>query len=289
MTGAFLALVVLAACQKSNDSPTPTPAAKKPGDPDVSTAGSEPRHELRYHLAKGSTRKIQFSMDLDLEAGPLSGPMPTMVSTGEIVVEDVTPDGNARIKMTIHDLQIRDRPGSKISADVMRPMLGGLDGFAISAKLSPLGAMSDAKVDVKNLPPQLAQQVDSMRQNLEQLAVPLPSEPVGDGASWAVDKTLAQNGMTLTTHTKVTLVKSDGDKLSFKTETKLSGADQKLEQAGMVVDIRNIGGGGGGDGSIDLSSLVVGGTFTSGFHADMVAGDQPLKTDMKMKVTMTPQ
>src|ERR1700712_565519 len=86
-------------------------------------AGAEPRKQLRYHVAKGSTKSVEFAMDIDMNAGPIKGAMPRMIMIGDLAVSDVTDKGDMAFAMTIHGVDLQDRPGSSLPADTMRAQM----------------------------------------------------------------------------------------------------------------------------------------------------------------------
>src|SRR5205823_9030575 len=96
--------------------------------------------------------------------------------------------------------------------------------------------------------------------------------------------------ITLKIETEITLESSAGDKLTFHSKAKISAADQKMtDPSGGAVEMKNIAGTGTGAGKIDLGTFTIEGTFTSGFHSDVIASGQTLETEVEMKVAMTPQ
>jgi hypothetical protein len=102
----------------------------------------------------------------------------------------------------------------------------------------------------------------------------LPVVPVGVGASWSSKKTVVQNGVSVTTVTTTKLTAITGDTFEFTSDTTLSAPNQQVTQQGITMDIRDVGGGGTGKGTVDLTTLGIRGTITSEFRGVVEAAGQ---------------
>ena len=300
-TYAAVAILALSfGCQRKDDTGTPvaTPSGSAAAEPAVKTtqvgitvldAGVEPRRPLRYHLAKGATKSLQLSIDIDMDfPGQFSGPLPTMRMIGDLAFGDTQPDGSTAMTMTMHDIHLADRPGAPPAAELLQKRLGGLEGFVLRGDLSPLGAMTNVTTEAKNVPPDLRGQLDQMTSNLQQIALPLPPEPLGVGARWDLEKQAQQAGMRLTTITHFTVVKLDGDVVTFHTAVEVKAPKQSIQQDGFTIDVEALTGGGSGDGTVDLATFALSGTSSNGFHAEMSAAGQKTSMGTTMTMSMAP-
>nr|HEX4317005.1 hypothetical protein [Kofleriaceae bacterium] len=298
-TYAIVAIALIgASCQRHDDSGTSVAggSATAAGELAIKTqsglamknTGVEPRRELRYHVAKGVARSLQLAIDIDMDIpGQFSGPLPTMRMIGDLAFGDAKPDGSVPMTMTVHDIHLADRPGSPPQAALIQKRLGVLEGFVLHGDLSPLGAMANVTTDTKNVPPDLRAQLDAMTQNLQQIALPLPAEAVGVGATWDLSKSTEQGSMKLTTVTHFTVTKLDGDVVGFHTAVEVSAPKQTLDGSTQV-ELDSVTGGGSGDGTVDLGTFSITGASTNGFRAEVSAMGQHTSMGTKMSMTMSP-
>ena len=282
-----LVAAVTLGCGKSSDkAPPPSPA----DGVQVLNPGASPREPLRYTLRKGTRSAVELALDVDINAGGQGGPLPTLAMTTDIEILDVAPDGTATLQTTIRDVVARERAGSPISADTMTTQTQVMRGLVMTGKLAPNGKLVDMKVDLggRALPPGLASQLDTLSKSFEQVAMPLPTAPVGTGAIWMHTKELDQGGMKITTATTVTLVGRTADTFQFTSTTVVTGKDQSVTQAGTTVDVKHLQGSGSGKGTVDLGKVTLTGDLTAEFTADMSSQGQTASMGMKMTTRMTP-
>src|SRR5262249_41638874 len=79
-------------------------------------------------LTKGGKVTSQLECDADVKSSELGGSMPTQVVTLETVVDDVLADGAAKLRITVVDAGIRERPGAEAVGDVMRAQAAAMRG-----------------------------------------------------------------------------------------------------------------------------------------------------------------
>ena len=279
-------MLALAACS-SREAPAPPPP--DPGAVHVERVGVDP-HPLRYALAKGTKTPFQLEMDAELHAGAMGGVVPTFVISLELSVDDVRPDGSMNVRTTIVDATVRDRPGAQVPATSLALPLSQLKGIAIVGTLSPTGKLSGARIDSGDKPPpaDVADQLKSLTNSIEQIAMPLPVEPVGCGARWTSERDLDFESMTMTSKSTVDLIVASDHALGFQATTELSGPDQQVQRGGLAIDVTNVHGTGSGLGTLDLSTLAMMARFDASYHSDMTAAGEKTPMDMKMSVRMTP-
>jgi len=283
-----LAIVCAAACGNSKEGPSPGPP---PGDGvQLITAGSEPRRVLRYHVAKGTTSAVELALDVDIDAAGQGGPLPTLVMTSELVADEVLPDGSMKMHTSIGEVSARERPGSPVTAEQMAEQTRMMSGLVIRGTLSPDGSLREMKVDTggRVLPPGITAQLETLSKSFEQVAMPLPTVPIGPGASWIHKRHVTQNGMTMLTATTFSLSSIEGDVLTFQSATAVSGKDQTVTQAGESIDMKNVTGTGAGKGTVDLSRMTMTGELSAELAADMSAEGETTHMVMKMVTRIAP-
>ena len=252
-----VALIALVACKQPDAASSPPPPPPKSAV-EVVAPGSEPRTQLRYQLRKGATSDVVFALDMDMTAGTRDVKMPTLELAVTIRVEDVLADGTAALRFTYNAVEAKDRDGATVPARVLSEQAAALTGAAVTGKLSPTGAFSEvALVATPKLAGALGDQVKQLTQSVEQVAMPLPAQPVGIGAVWKAKKIINQNGMTLVTTTTVSLTSRDGSKLGFTTKASVEGANQTVMQNGVETNVSGLAGSGDGQGTLDLATLAL--------------------------------
>lgn len=283
-------VIALAAAIGACGGDRPPPPVVSPGAVQVLSPGTGPRQLLRYHVTKGARQRLELSLDVDLDAGGQGGPLPGLVVTNELAIDDVLPDGAARVRTTITDVAARDREGSPISADAMATQTQLMRGLVFTGTLSPEGVLRDVAADTqgRQLPPALANQLDTLAKSFEQVAMPLPATPVGAGATWLHTRAVDQGGMKMSTATTIALVSLDGDTLGFTSTTLVTGKDQAITQQGTTIALSNIKGTGSGAGTVDLARMVMTGELSADFAADMTSDGQTARMGMKMVTRIRP-
>ena len=284
---AICAAMISVAC--GNKSSEPPPPAKSEDGFELVTAGAEPRALLRYRPVVGAASAMAMSMDFDLDTGGVETKMPTLTLDLELAVVAVAPDGSATVRTTIKRASARDRVmGAAVSAATMNQTLALVDNIKITSTLSTRGHQTGSKLEnpQQGIAPELMQQITTMTQGLEQLAMPMPEPAVGIGAKWKSTKGLAQNGVDMTSTTTIEITAIEGDKVSFASTTTLTGPDQTLKEGPRAVTIKKVGGNGGGRGTVDLARLALSGDLRAEFNSEATSNGKtaPLRFVMAMQV-----
>lgn len=267
MRRAYLTLVGLIACHDKAAPPPPPPPPPQDGVVLIQP-GVPPRQTLRYQLTRGATIKSRMVCDVDVKSSELGAPMPSQVLELETVVEDVLASGDARLRITVIDAGIRDRPGAT-STDVVRAQTAALRSVVITETLAPDGKISDARVDAGASPDPLHRELDSLLQNLARVATRLPAEPVGVGATWRERRTLPEGGIRAVSEITYTLTSHAGTTIGFTTAAQASGPPQTVEQDGEKVEVTDTRGHAEASGSLDLSRYALELTTSSAFATTM--------------------
>jgi hypothetical protein len=294
MRCSILALVALIACQeKKSDPPPPSP----PHDGvTLIQPGAAPLHLLRYHLRKGTRTRSELVFDLDLKNDGQGSPMPTLVVALETVVDDVLADGTAKLLITVVETSVRERPGTEATSSLERDEAAAMQGVVIAQTLATDGKISGARVQ---LPAALSDkphvQLDRLSQGLEHMAMRLPLEPVGIGATWRTREGLPEGGIRAISETTYTLTSLTGDTLAYTGAGRAMAAPQTLEQDGLKVEVTSARGHAEAMGTIDLSRYVLDVTSTTMFTTAMnviapegTPGAGPSTIDVTVAIRMTP-
>jgi hypothetical protein len=286
---AVIAIAFLAAvsCEKSSPESAPLPVPVPTNDGvTVLSVGQGDLRLLRYRLTKGTQTTLDLEMDVDLETGARPGKMPTLALVTRIEVADVAPSGDATLRTRVIDAKMIDRAGATIPASAVAPLVETLKQIVHTGTLSPDGTMTMTKVDTGPASAQVAQQMSKMAMTLEQVAIRLPAVPVGVGSKWTSRKQTIENGVSMTSVTTMQIVSMDGDRIGYTSQTTLSAPDQTVDQDGMKIEMKDVGGGGSGKGTFDLSKVTVTGETTSEFRGTASLAGQTSKMQMTMTLRL---
>jgi hypothetical protein len=274
---------VLASCR---DRDAPVPAATPP-DLAIVSRGAEPRTLLRYRPQVGAERRLEVTIDMELDAGGMGGPLPSLVMTLVVNVDALLPNGQAKLHATIEGVTARDQEASKVSAASLTSFLEPMKGITFDAVLAPDGRVTATTLDAKGtqLPSKVQIPLGSLVDSFAQTLMPLPDVPVGAGAVWRSSRPLTRNGIELTAVNSISLTSVTGTTFSYTLDSSLHGADQTASDSGSGsarVDVKGITGHGAGKGTVDLTTLAVTSELFAQLQAEMTSpGDvEPTKMEM---------
>jgi hypothetical protein len=258
----LLVAVVLAAC-KTNEAPPPP----KPTDVVVVAQGAAPQHVVRYAVPKGTKNAVELTTDWKVTAGEMATILPTIVTTFEIACDDVAPDGTMKLHAKVLDASAHERADSQVNPAAIASELEPLKGTTLAMTLAPDGRAAQATVEpgAKPLSPQVTEQLNALAASLSQLAMSLPSSPIGVGAKWRTSRTITQGGLALTTVTTVDVTSLDASTIGFSLASEIHGADQTVTQNGLSVEMKDVSGTASGKGTIELTK----GITTGELHFDL--------------------
>jgi hypothetical protein len=252
--------LLVAACGKSEKPPPPPPPPAE--GLELVDPGLPPLAVLHYQLAKGTRTAIEMSLDAELTASWGNRRMPTLVIDTDVIAEDVLPDGSFRVRTAVT---------SVTATEQMSEPMQILVGTSLIGTLTPSGVLGNVVSDLggKVVPPSLDQQLATLRTSFEQLAMPLPAQPIGLGALWRFNKAIDQGGMKMTSATTIKVTAITGTTMTFALSSEVTGPDQSVTQAGTTIKIKNIAGKARGTGTLDLATMTIVGELTAELHSDM--------------------
>lgn len=280
---------LLAACG-SDDKPKPPPP---PSDGIVVvTAGAAPQRALRYRLAANADTRLELAVDVDLKTPDLDVAVPTLVMGLDLAVTAIDADGTARVRLTVADAGARARGAEANPAlAVMDRQAKHLTGAVVTLALAPTGEVRDtalAETD-RDLSKPMADQMQTLLQTSEQLAMRLPDEPVGVGAVWTHRRTMKLAQLSLVSVTRVEVTAIDGDRITFRSTTELTGTDQLLVQDGATLPATDIRGTGSQHGTFDLASATLTGEANATLGFQIAPDGTPRRTQLDMVTRFAPR
>jgi len=232
--------------------------------------GVAPRQALRYHLTRGTQTTSELVYGFGIKNDGQGEPMPELVIELDTTVDDVLADGTAKLRITIGRTSVRDRPGSDAASDLMRGEAAAMQGVVITEALAPDGKVSDAHVQIAAGHADTPHaQLDNLCQSLKGIAMRLPHEPVGMGATWRERRVLPEGGIQAVVETTYTLASISGDTVAYTSAGALTGKPQTIEQDGLTAEVTDARGHSEAKGQVDLSRFALELSSTTAFMTTM--------------------
>jgi hypothetical protein len=248
--------LALAACggDDANDGTALAECVPGPTELTVTDAGREPRELMRFSPAVGDTAELdlEMSVETDVTVNGNSAPTqagPPMVMGIAFTVDDVTEDS---IELSF----VYDRAEADSDEPALLDMLDSLTGISGTLSTDRSGAFLDGQISTDGLGPEAESLVEQTEQQLADLTVPLPPEPVGAGGRWEVSSSFASGGVAYCNQTTYTLVDFDGDSYELDVETAQTVQPTTIEEHGISIEILRGSASGTGRSSGSLTSPV---------------------------------
>ena len=179
--------------------------------------GAEPREEVRFAYAEGDLTTATISTVTEILASEVDGEdagqadVPPIAIDIDVEVEVLTvDDSGAELRVASTGARVGDQQGPSelddATHDQLEDELDDLTEFEVTYRIDDRGRASDVALDL-DVPG-----LEGLGDQLDDLAAPLPTEPVGEGATWSVTQaTDAGVGPTINQTTVYELVSRDGD------------------------------------------------------------------------------
>lgn len=256
-------LLAAAACQR-RESPKPPPAGLTLT---VLDDGREPRRALRYPDDPPATQKMSLTLRVGMKMEVPGSPVPPVTLPGLRLLIDLEGRGKAGLShfdftVTDADLVSADAAPPSIVAE-LRKGLPSLVGASGSVVVDPRGMTRELTMGLpSDLGQELEQYMNSARLAIGQMPVPMPDEPIGVGAKWEVQETVAQDGVSVRQKTYYELLALETTRALIRTQTVQSAERQRAALPGLpdgvTAEVLSLHGSGAGETEIDLRRLVPG-------------------------------
>ncbi len=231
------------------------------------SAGAEPRRELRYRLAAGSTHlmalTMRMSVGVEVEGRampPSRVPAMRMLFECKVIEAD---DQQARFDFAMPSTpELFDTEGiAPTMIEAMRKNLAQLATLRGHVAMTNRGVVRDSHIEIgPTLEPGATQMLQSMQQSMEQTAVPLPPDPVGVGAQWRMLQRVGVSGTTVYQVATFTLTAIEGQVATMSVALEQLAPRQKMalpeKAAGASAELASMEGHGEGRMTVDLRSPV---------------------------------
>ncbi|HWL61524.1 MAG TPA: hypothetical protein VNQ32_01885 [Steroidobacteraceae bacterium] len=212
---------------------------------------------LRYRFQSGrsETAKMDTTMQLTMVASGMQVPMgaSTPISIQiQLRTAEVGADGSAKMRFEVISAEAG---GDSATAAQLNPTLASMKGLSGSYSLDTRGQVSGSQMGAPRAAAGIAPTAEDLQEQMQQLALPLPAEPVGIGARWRAIQQTSANGLEVTQTTEYTLRSRNAD----EAEVEVKIIDVSLpDLSGMVpgAEVSSATMTGGGTMKIGLGSLV---------------------------------
>ncbi|MCE9620592.1 MAG: hypothetical protein K8R92_11895 [Planctomycetes bacterium] len=215
----------------------------KPSSPIITLldAGQAPRSVLRFSVVKDASPAMFMTMQMSIQNGTMKMQgMPAMTVVYKLHIAEVQPNGDFACDFVITDVRVADAPGlpPSVSASV-RDSMKSIIGMTMNSTMTNRGLLKNME---RRMPPDAnamaKNQVESVRDSMNQFVTPLPEEAVGVGGKWKVQSEISVNGMNMTQESTMTLEKIEGDLLNLQVELKQTAPPQDMDIPGMPPDAK---------------------------------------------------
>ncbi|HRP62656.1 MAG TPA: DUF6263 family protein [Phycisphaerales bacterium] len=230
-----------AAPARPDGKPAPAPPAAAKPAPVVRLldAGAEPRRELRLSPKAGAKQVVEMSQRMSMEqaVGGFSMPatnMPETIITIEYEVESVA-DGVITYNAEVTGAEVKESQG--VQPQVLQAMKRSYEsaiGTKFRTTMNNRGIISSLEMQsAGRQDPLQGQQMESLREAMRNMMMPLPSEAIGVGGSWQVYTVNDLNGFTVETTTVLKVVSLDGDNVELEVAVSMDADEQNMNAPGM--------------------------------------------------------
>ena len=192
---------------------------------ELTSVGEEPRKDLRYTPEVGQKETVRMRMLMAMEmsiGGQGAGRMalPAMVLDMDMEVLEVA-EGEILYSAAVTQAAVdRDDASADFPPEVLADIEAGLAplvGMSGSARVTDRGEAVEADFQLPpDAPAELAQQVSSFSDSAENMAAPVPAEPVGVGATWSTYSKLDSNGFKIVQRADYVLADLGEDQITLE-------------------------------------------------------------------------
>lgn len=264
-------------------------------------SGTEPRQQLRFDFVKGQKQTVQVKtkMNMSMKIGefPLpSQPLPSQVMTMDLAINKVSEAGTATIDFQVTSSGLTDTDDiPDFQLRQMEKLLGGMEGLKGTSIIDKKGYTESVDFQIaEGTDKQVAQQIESLKSSLQQMANPFPDEAVGPGARWEVRMPFEQNGIKIVQVTSYLLKSYADGKGNLEVKVKQMADEQNIHPPGAPPgsDIKLTEFDGSGSGQINFSVKKAGplkSTISSktALKTEAAFGDQVQKMSIEVSLDIS--
>lgn len=193
--------------------------------------GQGKKQVLRYSPRSGARQAVEVVMDFTGRQDTEEATAPTIVLTCDARTGAVDKDGATDYTLTVTRADVRPAAGAEHPRPGLMPAIAGLAGLTIAGKRGANGTAGEVTLRLEHPLDSSDDALSLIHETLPVLPV-LPTQPIGVGAKWqsTTAARLAEK-LDLTQVTDYEVVAHDGASWTIRGTTKVSGKDQKVDNA----------------------------------------------------------
>lgn len=270
----------------------------------IEDAGSGTKKALRYRYQVGYTAIARMDMKMSMKMQIGSGPeeaveMPTIGMKKKIHAQEVLSNGNLKYEFAIDAIDVgKDVALPESAINQLHGVFQGLVGTKGQVEVTSRGIMQKAEFQMPdNAHPLVTQMIDSLQQQIHQMSVPFPEEPVGVGARWTVTTQDEMGGISSTNIYHYTLEQMENDVVTMKLSAKQKAEPQNIKNPalphGTTVKLTKLQSSESGHVVINLAQLVpqgeISATSTMNMHIQSGTQEQDMTQSMSIAIKLHPE
>lgn len=270
------------------------------------TAGTGPKQKLRYRFRAPETHRVAvtIAMSVGVSTKERSVPvqkMPDMQMDLTLQHRAVSPAGVLQYSFKLTRAALVGDGGGAMKqrfAKVLGPALEQLVGLTGGGEVTPAGESKEAALKLPaSIPGPARKALQSLQEQIQQLATRLPTQAVGLGAQWEVSMPLSRATVRMGQLTKYTLVKRQGTQATFDLELVQYAPQQELKSShiprGAKALLHSLNSSGKGQLEVDLTRPVPRGwlRYSSRLNQTISAGGKSrrMQLDLNVHAKFTPR
>ena len=257
---------------------------------ELKDAGSGAKAPLLYTFTTGNTTQWSFEADSQMAFAQMpKQALPTMKATLSLTATKVDKKGTGTFTGRIENavLSLPSNPKATKLLKSINDQLVRLKSLKIRLKVDRHGKVFDVNVGkLKNASAEITTILATFNQQFQQVATPLPTQPVGEGATWRVTQQVTANNVKLKQQTTYSLTRRNSatGEFSLSIGIRQSASPQALKLPGVPsnVSVRLLKAEGDGKSTMNINSAYLGasGNVSVGLKmaVEMSMGAQKSKT-----------
>lgn len=239
-------LVVAAGCgaEESHEDEVrpkrPTTAQRGAAVTRLVQVGREPRARLRFDVDEGDHQTVEMRMDMDMDIS-VDGQrqqvpdIPPMIMRVRTDIADIADDGVITTEFEYTDTDV-DAEGAQ--ADAMRKGLAQLEGVTGTVRGTATGELVSSDLALPDgMDAGVRTMLEGMEEQLGNMVVPLPREPLGEGGVWTATTKPKLNGIESRIESRYEIRKREGDVLTLAVSYRQTAPAQEVDLPGMPAGV----------------------------------------------------
>jgi len=255
--------------------------------------GAEPRSELRYALTKNTKAALLMTMDFHLALRVADRDLPAVALPSMVMLLDVTTTAanadEARVTSKLRQATTEARTESERKVDAtLAEKLGRLTGMTTTYTVDRRGFIRDASLVLPpDVPPEMLDTADQMRESFTSFAVPMPIEPVGLGAKWRVLKRMLAGGVDTVQLSTYTMSALDGEDVVLDAEVAQFAVGRGVQNKAIEARLQRYQATGDGTSRVRMSDpMSTNARVSASSSVDMRVANQGQEIAMSVRATM---